>query len=322
MTESTHTFKQAAGLSLTIDIRRPDPAQDKGIVVLHIHGGYLVLGEKTTGPPHWLINACLARGWTFATPSYRLLPEASGLETLSDTLDAVKWIAQNVSTKIIIAGSSAGGYLSLATAAHPECPRPLAVLSIYGMLDPAGRRYILPGEPLKNAVEGLDGVVSDIRDAIKNGKVIDGASFTINPPNEPRMSWIRAMHEAALYPDILTRVDGLARGIAENGVDVIPNEYRVLFPASFGLKRGFPPTVFLHGDADDLVRIELSESVQEKLAGLGVDVVLERAEGQGHGFDHMNFVDLDKGIHGQLTGGTIQSLKRVIHELERHTSGV
>ncbi|KAL4963140.1 alpha/beta hydrolase [Aspergillus stella-maris] len=274
---STHIFKEANDLSLSIDVTKPETTSDKGVVLVHFHGGYLVLGEKTTGPPHWLINTCRNRGWTYATPSYRLLPEAAGLDILADALDAIKWAVKNISDRIIIAGSSAGGYLALAAAAHPDCPRALAVLANYGMLDPSSQRYVQPGHILKGPTKDLPGTVAEIKQAMEGGKVLDGYPFPANPPTDQRFNLIKALHEAALFPDVLTRIPGLAARIAVKGPEVIPNEYRVLFPVSFGLKRNFAPVVLLHGDADVLVGVEQSVRAAEKMAEFGIDVHLEQA---------------------------------------------
>lgn len=78
-----------------------------------------LIGEKTTFPPYWLINACKNRGWTYATASYRLLPEADGREILEDALDAVCWVYNNVSHRIIVAGSSAGAHVAFTATASP-----------------------------------------------------------------------------------------------------------------------------------------------------------------------------------------------------------
>ncbi|KAL4973624.1 Alpha/Beta hydrolase protein [Aspergillus desertorum] len=316
METSTHTFKEVHGLSLKIDVCKPKAA-DHGIVLVHFHGGYLVLGEKSTKPPHWLINACRTRGWTYASPSYRLLPEAPGLDILSDALDAIHWVHSHISEKIIIAGSSAGGYLALASAASPACPRPLAVLSNYGMLNPAGKRYVEPGQPLRGPVSDLPAAIGDIKVAMQSGKVLDGYPFPANPAADARFNWIKAFHEAAIFPDVLTRIPGLARQILEGGVEVIPAECRALFPVSFALTRNFPPTVLLHGDADELVVFEQSQLVAERLGKLGVDVHLERAVGQGHGFEHNGFIDLDSGHRNREDEEMLKCLRRVVAALEK-----
>jgi acetyl esterase/lipase len=276
-----------------------------------------VLGEKTTFPPHWLINACHARGWTYAAPSYRLLPESTGLDILSDTLDAVNWVRQNISDRVIIAGSSAGGYLALATAAHPSCPKPLAVLSVYGMLDPTSDTYIRSGQALVTPVENLSTTLQEIDAATKDGQVLDGYPFPATPATDKRHRWIRALHEGARYPDVLTRTPGLAEQIVDKGVSAIPEEFRPLFPVSFGLTEEFPSTILLHGDADVLVGFEQSASAAEKMASIGINVHLERVPGQGHGFDAKTFMDLDAGDPQGDDVATRNSLRHVVRTLEK-----
>ncbi|KAJ5500520.1 Alpha/beta hydrolase fold-3 [Penicillium expansum] len=299
----THVFK-------VVDDRRPLPPtkEENSPVLLHFHGGFLVLGEKTTFPPHWLINACQKRGWTYATASYRLLPESPGIEILQDATDAVNWVYANISKRVIIAGSSAGGYLALAAAAHPATPRPLAVLSIYGMLDPASERYIRQGQPLGGPVADEAKALEEIEVAMRND-AIDGYPFPVSPPADLRFGWIRALHQAARR--------GWRGGLLMRGVGAVSVEDRVLFPVSFGLKEGFPPTVLLHGDADELVGFEQSVAVAGALERFGVDVSLERAEGQGHGFEAKEVIDLD-GDEVLGDKAVVDTLRRVIAHLEKH----
>lgn len=228
----------------------------------------------------------------------------------------MNWVYANISKRVIIAGSSAGGYLALAAAAHPATPRPLAVLSIYGMLDPASERYIRPGQPLGGPVADEAKALEEIEVAMRND-AIDGYPFPVSPPADLRFGWIRALHQAARYADVLARKPGLAGRIADEGVGAVSVEDRVLFPVSFGLKEGFPPTVLLHGDADELVGFEQSVAVAGALERVGVDVSLERAEGQGHGFEAKEVIDLD-GDEVLGDKAVADTLRRVIAHLERH----
>ncbi len=66
-------------------------------------------------------------------------------------MDAYEWVLNSLSEQldipvgpVILAGSSAGGYLALTTASLAE-RKPAAVLSIYGMLDPLNARYTTNG---------------------------------------------------------------------------------------------------------------------------------------------------------------------------------
>ncbi|KAL7917450.1 Alpha/Beta hydrolase protein [Trichoderma austrokoningii] len=238
---TTHTYKSINGLDLTINISRAT-TQDNNVVLLHYHAGFLLLGEKTTFPPYWLINACKKRGWTYATASHR-----------------------------------AGAYLAFTATASPLCPKPLALLSIYGMIDFLNSRYVHSGQRLRDGVPNEDEILKEVDAAIQGAKAVDGHPFPSNLAADQRFKWASTLHQTARYIDVLTRSPGLTEKIAKQGIQAIPKEHRPLFPATFGLNTDFPPTVLLHGDVDDLVDFGLSSSVAVKFQNAGIDVHLERA---------------------------------------------
>lgn len=188
------------------------------------------------------------------------------------------------------------------------------------MLDPASSRYIEPGTPLRAPIADLPVALDEIDIAVNSGKAIDGYAFPTSPPTDQRFRWIRALHQAAKYPDLLTRTPGLAAQIVERGADAIPERYRTLFPVSFGLKEDFPPTVLLHGDDDVLVGLDQSTSVAERMLPLGIDVHLEIAEGQGHGFDAKGDIDIDAKDAAGEDVAMKDCLRRVITALEKAVS--
>lgn len=267
-----------------------------------------------------MINACRTRKWAYATASYRLLPEASGLDILSDTLDVTRYIYENVAKRLILAGSSAGGYLALATAVLPEAPPVLSVLSIYGMLDLAHPRYVQPGQVLKAPVDNITEQLECIYRASETGEAIDGYAFPENLFVDKRFQWIAALHEAAKIPDILTRISGLAARIDTESVNTIPESHRSLFPATFGITARLPSVALIHGDRDDFVDFQQSARTAEKLQQRGVKVFLEKAEGQGHGFDVEGDIDIDADRAN--VPSFLPNLARVMRFLEEEVSGV
>ncbi|GAE00257.1 C6 transcription factor, putative [Paecilomyces variotii No. 5] len=162
------------------------------------------------------------------------------------------------------------------------------------MLNPASDRYIHPGKPLLAQVDDEAQALAEISAASQGTNVIDEYQFPSNLFTDQRFKWIRVLHQAGKYADVLTRIPGLTEQIVSNGVQSVPEEYRTIFPISFGLSQNFPPTILLHGDADELVGFEQSVAVAAALKSLGVEVSLERAEGQTHGFDARQAIDLDE----------------------------
>lgn len=108
----------------------------------------------------------------------------------------------------------------------------LAVLSVYGMLNPSSSRYIKPGQALVTQVRSLSMRLQEIDAAIKDGHVIDGYPFPETPVTDRRYRWIQALHKGARYPDVLTRRPGLVEQIVDKEVSVIPEEFRPLFVLS------------------------------------------------------------------------------------------
>lgn len=250
-----------------------------------------------------------------------MLPEAEGHEILEDALDAVRWVYNNVSRRIIIAGSSAGAHVAFTATASPLCPKPLALLCIYGMLDFLNSRYIHSGQRLRGGIPNENEILGEIDAAMQSGKAIDGYPFPSNLATDERFKWASTMHQEARYIDVLTRSPGLTEKIAKEGIQVIPKEHQPLFPATFGLNENFPPTVLLHGDVDDLVDCGLSSSVAKKFQNLGIDIYLELVAGQGHGFETHENLDLDTEDNVNDLDGKRESLKRVVEILERYTKG-
>jgi acetyl esterase/lipase len=95
-------------------------------------------------------------------------------------LDATRYVYENIAKRLILAGSSAGGYLALATASSAHAPPILSLLSIYGMLDLTHSRYVRPGQILKVPVDNITKQLEDIYRASETSKAIGGYMFPEN----------------------------------------------------------------------------------------------------------------------------------------------
>lgn len=187
------------------------------------------------------------------------------------------------------------------------------------MVDFLNSRYVHPGQRLRGGIPNEDEILNEIDSAIQSAKVIDGYPMPAKLEADQRFKWASTMHQTARYIDVLTRSPGLTEKIAKEGIQAIPEEHRALFPATFGLNANFPPTVLIHGNADDLVDVELSSSVATKFQNAGIDVHFERVAGQVHGFDATENIDLDAENNVEDRDGKRESLKRVVELLDRYT---
>jgi len=101
----------------SLDIYRPAGGCAQAPVLLQIHGGGWVLGNKHEQALP-LIYHLAARGWIVVTPNYRLSPRVRFPEHLIDCKRALAWARENVAryggdpSFIAVTGGSAGGHLA------------------------------------------------------------------------------------------------------------------------------------------------------------------------------------------------------------------
>jgi len=94
--------------------------------------------------PVWLREVAAKKGWTLINPDYRLIPEATIDELLSDAKDAWTFVHTKLNAQlktlnlppvdldhVVTGGASAGGYLAMQSG-HLFNPRPKAIATIYG----------------------------------------------------------------------------------------------------------------------------------------------------------------------------------------------
>jgi acetyl esterase/lipase len=135
-----------------LDIYRPQqlPAQPMPVLI-HIHGGAWVVGDKD-GQALPLLYHMAANGWLCVSINYRLAPADRFPAMLSDILHAIAWVKQHAAEYggdpgfVALTGGSAGGHLSSLAALvghnpgqHADFPdedtRVSAVVPLYGRYD-------------------------------------------------------------------------------------------------------------------------------------------------------------------------------------------
>ena len=92
------------------------PENEEFFIIVHFHGGGLIEGDK--GDTHECCRHLANKGFAVFTANYSLYPNARFPEYLIEAAKAVEYIKENISKYgkskgIIIAGQSAGGYISL-----------------------------------------------------------------------------------------------------------------------------------------------------------------------------------------------------------------
>jgi acetyl esterase/lipase len=172
-----------AGKRNELEVVRPARATEAAPVLLQIHGGAWMIGEKEQqGRP--LMTYLAERGWVCVAINYRLSPRARFPDHLVDAKRAMKWIRENIANYggdpdwVAVTGGSAGGHLSSLFALTANDPRyqpgfedvdtrVQAAVPFYGIYDFADRqgvrgrsamlpmleRYVMPVPLLGNEEE-------------------------------------------------------------------------------------------------------------------------------------------------------------------------
>ena len=261
-----------------------------------------ITGDRTACPP-WLLNASLKRGWTFVSADYRVLPESTGVDTIEDLCSAYAWIANELNvefpnladtSRIIVAGSSGGGYCATVGGVQFQEPKPKAVLAIYPMSDPASGRWAISGKPLPDMPVGdAAPTLAEIEKRRSDQEISFGEPLPRDRvmSKHVRFPYLQYIVQEGLYLDYLSGVKGLGKKIAEEGVEkAVPKELHQIFPVDFGITQGYPSTIVVHGTADRAVDVGEGEKLVKRLESVGgVKVKYYAVEGEDHAFDRTLF---------------------------------
>lgn len=100
-----------------LDVIRPPGAVSGAPVMVYVHGGAWIIGDKREqGKP--MLYEMVARGWVCVTVNYRLSPRATWPDHVVDVKRALAWVRSHVAEHggdpsfVALSGGSAGGQLS------------------------------------------------------------------------------------------------------------------------------------------------------------------------------------------------------------------
>ena len=269
--KQTHTFKTVGDLKIQADVYRADDAKARPVVVW-IHGGALILGNRKSVPQD-LLELCRDEGYALVSIDYRLAPEVKLPEVAADVADAFRWLRGDGAKtchldpmRAVVAGGSAGGYLTLMTGVAVT-PRPTALVAYWGYGDVDGDWYAKPSEfyrkqaPLVDKAEADKGV---------GGKVVTGSEGGID---------MRARGRFYLY----LRQNGLWTKEV-TGFDPVRDRAKLdPYCPVRNVSPEYPPTLLVHGTEDTDVPYQLSAGMAKELALHKVPHELVTVKGAGHG---------------------------------------
>ncbi|KAG0650486.1 Non-reducing polyketide synthase [Hyphodiscus hymeniophilus] len=134
----------------------------KAPLLIHFHGGFLIAGHALYPEWHaqWAVDYAIKYSAIMIAPNYRLMPESTGLEILSDIQDFWTWMQNDLTLylkgigsdvipdyeKVLAHGESAGGYLAIQSAlTRPDFIK--AVIAAYPMIFVDSPWYTVPWNP-------------------------------------------------------------------------------------------------------------------------------------------------------------------------------
>lgn len=244
--EANITYMTASGRDLKLDLYRQRYAKGDTPVLLKIHGGGWVLGNREGESP--TVLPYLQMGFAVVNIEYRLARTALAPAAVEDALCALQWIGRNAKrykfdlSKVVVSGASAGGHLALTTA---MIPGDSAFANQCASTEPTWSGPYSNPAPTVAAVVNWFGI-TDVADMLQGPNT---RSYAV--------SWFGSMPE---------RVE-LARRLS---------------PLSY-VRAGAPPVLTIHGDADPLVPYAHGVRLHQALSKAGVKNQLLTIPGGGHG---------------------------------------
>jgi acetyl esterase/lipase len=269
---TTVTYRGIDGHKILADVYRPQDAKIRPVIVW-IHGGALIMGNRDLEKSDFLLAFAKAEGCVVVSIDYRLAPETKLPDIISDLEQAFRWLAGDGAKqfhldprRIVVAGASAGGYLTLVTGYRVR-PKPKALVALYGFGDLVGDwsskpnpypSYNLRKISREEAESQTDGTVISDSDERKG----DGGSIYMY------------YRQNGLWPE---EVSGFPRSTVANKI--------APFEPIRNVTRNWPPTLLIHGTRDTDVPYEQSELMAKKFKQKGVPFTLIPIENGEHGFE-------------------------------------
>ncbi len=257
----TFTYKTAGGCDIKLDAYGSDPNVRKPVIV-HIHGGALIIGSRKGR----MMRLNPQNDHVVISIDYRLAPETKLPAIIADVQDAFRWIHKqgpgllNIDpSKIIVAGASAGGYLTLMTGFCIK-PRPKALISLSGYGDIVGPWY---SRPSAYYLQQPHVSKAEVDASVGTTCVSEGAGL--------RGKFYRYCRQNGLWPQEVTG----------HNPDTEPKWFDPYCPVR-NVTSKYPPTVLIHGTADTDVPYEESDAMDKALAKFNVPHKFISVPGGGH----------------------------------------
>jgi acetyl esterase/lipase len=231
---------------LLLDLFVPEKADAPLPLIVWIHGGAWLGGDKAGGPAMPQIR----RGYAVASINYRLSNEAIFPAQIYDCKAAIRWLRAHAKEynidphRIGVWGSSAGGHLVALLGTSGDVKQ---IEGDEGNLDQSSR-------------------VQAVCDWFGPTDFLQMAAHMLPDAKMP--------HDTADSPE-----SKLVGGPIQQNKEKVAKANPITY-----VSKDDPPFLIMHGDKDPLVPHHQSEILTEALKKAGVEVTFKTVEGAGHGF--------------------------------------
>lgn len=248
----------------TLDVYLPlSPVFEQTPVVVYFHGGAWVTGTKetvNTSRYSPAVQALREAGYAVVTPNYTLATRGHSPfpDCIEDALAAMHWVQEHAGQyrfdldNVGIWGESAGAHLAMAVA-YGDAER----MGVTGDEQPTLRYLVDVYGP--NDLEAL---------------------YRMRTITEVKATLAQLPPALAQSLDITELLFGFAPEQDAERARAIMRRYSPIHDVD----ADEPPTLLIHGDADQVVPFDQSLALQARLKTLGVEHEFHRLEGVNHGF--------------------------------------
>jgi acetyl esterase/lipase len=270
MEPKTVTYKLVGSLEIKLNLYVPSISTSSLPILVWFHGGGLLQGSRSRVATH-MVNGVSKYGFALVSADYRLAPQVTVAEILTDVQDCLKFVYDKLpkhtptgialdTSRIIVSGSSAGGYLSLLAGLYSKV-KIRAILAIYPITNPYGKFFTNPQPIPESHID--QALVAPYLDRNAEAAADSDAESTRNK------FYFYMMQEANLA----------------SLLSIKPGEDTFIISEQLKKRRSFLPCFIVHGDADRYVGVEQADEVVNILKNIGADYDYERLMGVDHLFD-------------------------------------
>lgn len=270
--KKTYTYKTVRDCDIQLDVYRAGDDVVRPVVVW-IHGGALINGSRQ-GLPRRLVGLCRTEGFALVSIDYRLAPEVKLPAIIEDVKDAFRWIREKGPDRcrldpdgLVVAGGSAGGYLTMMTGICIE-PRPTALVAYWGYGDVDGPWYARPSTHYRTVMSLIP--ENEARQGV-GGRVLTGTQGN-DAVRKGRSRYYYYLRQNGLWTKEVTGFDP----------DTQRRQLDPYCPVR-NITARYPPILMIHGTEDTDVPYEQSAAMARELARHNVKHELVTVAGAGHG---------------------------------------